>query len=527
MHRLFWCGAVGTVAVAAGLYAAADYVCQNPQSVASRCAVAAYRLGSEHNPVYQLGRSFGTRTLTSGIVTAGAAPDRPCGPATQPAQQGLVVKVQETETGSLLLGASCNSGYGLTGSVVLNECNYDVADSRSACGQTRDDDPAADNHCDETDTAVADEDQGNECPHETCHDYANDPPADCHTPEYDDVTVEKTEGGCTRGTCPGHSYSIGQPYSAQADDTADTTVPGGTDECEDSPRTMPRCPDDETEVPATMPYVEDGEDVTNQELMEFWKNLFEAIDKDKEATAAEAKGEAGATEESEAPTGYDETPTEEMPAEDYHHHHGNSSPGCVYCPYTGRCYPTEPEPKTETETSPGDSLQTTPAISEESEPKETKQTKKCKKCKKAKANEASEPAPSETGTTTESEPATPETGYEQETPEEETPAEDYHHQHGNYSTPGCVCPYTGRFYPAEPEPKMDQSPGDSLQTTPSVSEESEPKQPVKSKKAKKAKKAKTSQLDKGSEDTPVHPEVDTMEFRDCDANEGDFDPKPM
>jgi outer membrane protein assembly factor BamA len=54
----------------------------------------------------------------------------PAQPATPPAPAAagndVLVTVQETNTGSLLFGAGVNSDAGLTGSVVLNERNFDL-----------------------------------------------------------------------------------------------------------------------------------------------------------------------------------------------------------------------------------------------------------------------------------------------------------------------------------------------------------------------------------------------------------------
>jgi outer membrane protein insertion porin family len=53
-----------------------------------------------------------------------AQPARP--PAPPPAGNDVLVTVQETNTGSLLFGVGVNSDAGLSGSVVLNERNFDI-----------------------------------------------------------------------------------------------------------------------------------------------------------------------------------------------------------------------------------------------------------------------------------------------------------------------------------------------------------------------------------------------------------------
>ncbi len=53
-----------------------------------------------------------------------AQPARP--PAPTPAGNDVLATVQETVTGSLLFGVGVNSDGGLTGSVILNERNFDI-----------------------------------------------------------------------------------------------------------------------------------------------------------------------------------------------------------------------------------------------------------------------------------------------------------------------------------------------------------------------------------------------------------------
>jgi hypothetical protein len=92
------------------------------------------------------------------------------------------------------------------------------------------------------------------------------------------------------------------------------------------------------------------------------------------------------------------------------------------------------------------------------------------------------------------------------------------------SYPGCertvTCPYTGRTYPADP-----------------AQDDPQPTTQPKKKKKKDANTGKANgnqpgtisrilQEQKGTEDVPVHPEVDTTEFRRNDAKKGEFDPMP-
>ena len=110
-----------------------------------------------------------------------------------------------------------------------------------------------------------------------------------------------------------------------------------------------------------------------------------------------------------------------------------------------------------------------------------------------------------------------------ETPESgnsmQMPASHYSSHPSCSGCPGTVsCPYTGRTYPANP----DDDPKDPVVPT-----------PTKEKKKKKddagntpGKVSRLIQMEKGTEDVPVHPEVDTMEFRRSDAKKGEFVAQP-
>jgi hypothetical protein len=87
------------------------------------------------------------------------------------------------------------------------------------------------------------------------------------------------------------------------------------------------------------------------------------------------------------------------------------------------------------------------------------------------------------------------------------PSSHYHH------TP--VCPYTGRCQPptCDPPAKADEKPG-----------AEEPSEPGLSRLLRKAHRYRSLQE---IEDTPVHPEVDTMDFRPCDRSLTDYGPGPL
>jgi hypothetical protein len=92
------------------------------------------------------------------------------------------------------------------------------------------------------------------------------------------------------------------------------------------------------------------------------------------------------------------------------------------------------------------------------------------------------------------------------------------HYSSHPSCPGTVtCPYTGRTYPADPRDD--------------TREENKPAPTLHKKKKKKKKDANGNlsslmEKEKGTEDVPVHTEVDTMEYRRSDAHKGEFAPMP-
>ena len=89
------------------------------------------------------------------------------------------------------------------------------------------------------------------------------------------------------------------------------------------------------------------------------------------------------------------------------------------------------------------------------------------------------------------------------------------------SCPGTVtCPYTGRTYSTDP----NDDEKDPVVPTPTMK---------KKKKKKKddagnmpSKMSRLIEMEKGTEDVPIHPEVDTMEYRGSDGKRGEFDPQP-
>jgi hypothetical protein len=89
---------------------------------------------------------------------------------------------------------------------------------------------------------------------------------------------------------------------------------------------------------------------------------------------------------------------------------------------------------------------------------------------------------------------------------------------------GVTCPYTGKTYPADPK---DDEPS-AAPCTPSLSpsKKKTKKTPNKVGKADPGAVEKLLEKQKGTEDTPVHTEVDTMEYRRSDARRHEFDSQP-
>lgn len=89
----------------------------------------------------------------------------------------------------------------------------------------------------------------------------------------------------------------------------------------------------------------------------------------------------------------------------------------------------------------------------------------------------------------------------------------YHHYSGCPST--NYCPYTGRCYPAvEPQqPPVKMTPGQDETTEPHV----KPKKHT----------SKKPRFAPGGEDSPMHPEVDTMEYRPSDGGLNEYGPGPF
>jgi hypothetical protein len=111
---------------------------------------------------------------------------------------------------------------------------------------------------------------------------------------------------------------------------------------------------------------------------------------------------------------------------------------------------------------------------------------------------------------------------ESETPDSQS--SEYQMPASHYSSnPSCAgyphtvtCPYTGKTYPADPK------------DDPVVPTTSKPKKKKKKDDAgnEPSKMSKILEMEKGTEETPIHPEVDTTEYRKSDAKKGEFDPMP-
>lgn len=341
MHRTFWCGASVLVGLAACAYVASCYVEKHPASFVSRCAVAAYKVGTDANPITAFGH--GAVDFARRAVSPPAAHHPP-------------------------------SSY---------------------------------------------------CTNVPAHPF---PGMDPHCAEADGLNLIHTRpsiisSGVDTGVLPMPCGEVCPPSSISYPNTyaeAETSIviePAGYEESEELPKTMPPCGDDQKCVaPETMPYCEDDTDPETKAMYEYWKSLFDdtpasgSDDKKMERVPSEDKSQ-GKAEESEPPV--DES---EAIDNDYHRTHPDTSPSMIVCPYSGRCYPANPEP--------------------------------------------------------------------------------------SYSEP--IAP------PARLSKKKD-------------------KNKEKTSKVKQTESRKVSIPDDecGSEDCPKHPEVDTMEFRKSDAHDGAFNPKPM
>jgi hypothetical protein len=98
------------------------------------------------------------------------------------------------------------------------------------------------------------------------------------------------------------------------------------------------------------------------------------------------------------------------------------------------------------------------------------------------------------------------------------PASHYSSHPSCSSCPGTVtCPYTGKTYPANPD-------DDPKPVVPTILKKKKKKDDAGN--VVPSKMSKLIDKEKGTEDVPVHPEVDTMEYRKSDGQKGEFDPQP-
>lgn len=344
MQRTFWCASIVLVALAGCAYVAACYVEKQPDSFAGRCAVMAYHVAADTNPVARLGYSAGAyarRHVDPKVVDSTCASSATC-------------TATPVHSFDFVAPGTCTDANGLN---IIHTQPPMIAHGLEA---------------------------GLPMP---CGDVC--PP-------------------------PGVSYAPPSSYA----EASIAIEPGASEESEELPKTMPPCVEDETTVaPDTMPYCDDAVDAESKAMYEYWKSLFDdgkpssapADDgKKMDGVPKDATQSEGKPEESEPPA--DQSDANDV---DYHRTHPDTCPGMIVCPYSGRCYPANPEPTSEP---------TTPA------PRLSKKSKDKDKTSKVKQSHSRKvPIPDE-----------------------------------------C-----------------------------------------------------------GSEDCPAHPEVDTMEFRKSDAHQGAFNPKPM
>src|SRR5262245_44215455 len=57
MRKLFWCGVVAAVCLAAGTYFAADFAQRHPNSVLGTCTVTAHQVARQCSPLFVLSRA--------------------------------------------------------------------------------------------------------------------------------------------------------------------------------------------------------------------------------------------------------------------------------------------------------------------------------------------------------------------------------------------------------------------------------------------------------------------------------------
>lgn len=273
MQRTFWCASIVLVALAGCAYVAACYVEKRPDSFTARCAVMAYNVAADANPVARLGYdvvNYARRHVGSQVVESTCAPSATC-------------TATPVHSFNFAAPGTCADANGLN-----------LIDTQAPM---------------------------------IPHGLEAGLPMPCG-----DV-------------CPPAGISYPSSYA----EASIAIEPGGYEESEELPKTMPPCVEDETTVaPDTMPYCDD--DAESKAMYEYWKSLF---DDSKPASAPADDGKKmdgvpndsaseGKQEESEPPV--DESDASDL---DYHRTHPDTCPGMIVCPYSGRCYPANPEPTTE------------------------------------------------------------------------------------------------------------------------------------------------------------------------------------
>ncbi len=97
MRKLFWCGCAALMVCAAGVYWAAGWAERNPQAPMASCARLPWQLLTDWNPIVQVGRTMGAKTLA--LIQGPKAPPMPkpaVAPAC-PADPGVACQPEITE----------------------------------------------------------------------------------------------------------------------------------------------------------------------------------------------------------------------------------------------------------------------------------------------------------------------------------------------------------------------------------------------------------------------------------------------
>src|SRR5579862_4351119 len=64
MRKLIWCGGAALMVCAAGVYWAAGWAERHPQAPMAGCARIPWQLLTDWNPIVQVGKAMGAKTLT-------------------------------------------------------------------------------------------------------------------------------------------------------------------------------------------------------------------------------------------------------------------------------------------------------------------------------------------------------------------------------------------------------------------------------------------------------------------------------